>query len=419
MNKPLTFCTLALALAAAAVCAQQPPELELQARTNLIVNDNGWNVPPGTSFSMITARINDVGKVVFPAGLVPTPDGVAAGIWAGGHGMGEFVALHHDATIISDPSLNSAGNFAYYTSNDGSSYRLYHHDAATGQSTVVSLLPLTPSSLGNVGLVDDGSIGFKGRLGTGYGIARWASGSGAQLLAVDSNVEPGSWAYIYSPAIAADGSMVVKVSTTDYSHNEIRSFVSMQQDELIVADRATDPASPFSRFDNSLAVNAHGAVAAAVTLFEGNVRALYRFTPTDSGIQATEIARVEIQGTIRAIDSFAPDINDAGQVVFRGQDADGPAIYVGDGEQMARIAGKGDIVETDLGTGRIGQHIDDPSSWPVFSGAPSINNHGDVVFVAGLHPEDDNQIEWGTGVIVAYAAQDDDRIFADGFELAD
>lgn len=88
MNKPLIYCALALALATAGVGAQQPAELELQARTNLLVNDNGWNVPPGTSFSSISARINDVGKVVFPAGLVPTPTGTAAGIWAGGHGMG-------------------------------------------------------------------------------------------------------------------------------------------------------------------------------------------------------------------------------------------------------------------------------------------------------------------------------------------
>ena len=39
---------------------------ELQARSNLLVNDNGWNLPPGSSFNSISANINNAGKVAFP-----------------------------------------------------------------------------------------------------------------------------------------------------------------------------------------------------------------------------------------------------------------------------------------------------------------------------------------------------------------
>ncbi|MGH3447128.1 MAG: carboxypeptidase regulatory-like domain-containing protein, partial [Nocardioidaceae bacterium] len=81
-------------------------------------------------------------------------------------------------------------------------------------------------------------------------------------------------------------------------------------------------------------------------------------------------------------------------------DTGGEGLYVGDGDSLTRVIGKGDVVETDLGTGQLGQHDDSP----VFGGGPSINEGGDIAFTAGLHPEGDNQVEWGSGVFVAYAA---------------
>ena len=50
---------LLLHCAGAAAVLPEYGQIELQARSNLIVNDNGWNVPPGTSFNSISAAIND------------------------------------------------------------------------------------------------------------------------------------------------------------------------------------------------------------------------------------------------------------------------------------------------------------------------------------------------------------------------
>jgi hypothetical protein len=182
----------------------------------------------------------------------------------------------------------------------------------------------------------------------------------------------------------------------------------------VVADVASDPASPFATFDNGLGLSDGGTIAVVVKLADGNARAVYRFTPVAGGYEATEIARVEAEGTIRAIDSFAPDVNDEGLVVFRASDVDGQAVYAGDGTSLVRIAGNGDVVATDQGAGQLGQH----DASPVFSGAPTVNEGGDVAFVAGLHPQGDNQVEWGSGVFVAYADQGapDDVVFRDGFE---
>jgi hypothetical protein len=406
---------------------------ELQARPNLLVNDEGWNVPPGTAFNSISANLNDSGQVTFTAGLVPIDGDLSrtgAGIWLGGHGKGHFVAIHESASsdpdatmIISDrPDINLHGWLAYYTSDDGGPYTLRRYNPLTDTSSPVSLLPLTPSSIANPNIGSDRSIGFKGRFGLGYGIALAGVSPDAGILyAVDTNVDAASpYAYIYSPASNDAQQIAVKVSTSDFSHNEIRLFRGMGDSDLVAADRATDAASPFNRFDNGLALNNTGAVAVAVTLVEGNVRAVYRFTPVEGGYEATEIARVDASGPVRAIDSFAPAINDNGLVVFRGSDADGQAVFAGDGESLVRVIGKGDLVDTDLGPGQLGQH----DTSPVFSGAPAVNNHGDIAFVSGLHPEGDNQVEWGSGVFVVYAERpeppeppaDDDTIFANGFE---
>lgn len=401
--------------------------IELQARSNLIANDDGWNVPPGTSFNSISANLNDAGQVTFTAGVVPI-DGdlgrTGAGIWLGGHGTGEFVAVHESASadpeatmIISDrPGINLHGKLAYYTSDDGGTYVLRRYNPLNGQSTPVSLLPLTPTAISNPNIGSDQSIGFRGSFGSGYGIA--LAGFGVNLLyAADVNVDPASpYAYIYSPASNDAQRIAVKLSTSDYNHNEIRIFRGPGDSSLVVADQATDPASPFAKFDNGLALGNGDTIAAVVTLADGNVRAVYRFTPDGAGYQATEIARVDSAGLVRGIHSFAPALNDHGLVVFRGEDATGQAVFAGDGNALVRVVGQGDTVETDLGTGQLGQH----DASPVFSGAPAVNDFGDIAFVAGLHPQGDNQVEWGSGVFVAYAVRPavpgDDTIFRHGFE---
>jgi len=116
-------------------------QTELQARSNLLVNDNGWNVPPGTSFNSISPAINDAQTVTFTAGIVPIDNDTThngAGLWYGGHAAGSFVKIHDPGTdpdvsmIISDtPSINAGGQVAYYTSLDGGTYQLWKYDPAS------------------------------------------------------------------------------------------------------------------------------------------------------------------------------------------------------------------------------------------------------------------------------------------------
>ncbi len=392
---------------------------ELQARSNLLVNDNGWNLPPGSSFNSISASINNDSKVAFPVQIVPI-DGdqsnTGVGLWFGSHGIGGVVALHAAPVDgISDRvSINASGQVAYYTYQDGSTYRLRRFDELTSISSIVSTLPLTPTSFNGHAINDSGVIGYRAGLGSGYGLASTGGGSSV-LHIVDNTIEAGPYAYIYTPAMNLQRLIACKVSIGDFNHNEIRSFASDGSYTTVAVDNATNSSSPFNRFDNGLAYNAAGQVAVVLRLQASNVRALYRFTPNGASFDAIEIARVDASGTIRDIESFSPAMNNNGLVVFRAKDANGQALYAGDGASLVRVVGKEDAVATDLGPGRIGQHIDDPTSWPIFSGAPTVNDSGDIAFIAALHPDGNTQIEWGSGVFVAYPAAD--AIFSNGFDL--
>lgn len=417
-----------LALAIAACCAPamaQLPEyegLQLQARSNLLVNDNGWNLPPGSSFNSITPSISNPGWVAFPVQVVPIaaqPGQSAVGVWLGRDGAGELVAVHESVAgnepfIGSQLGLNDHGEIAYILHAGGSSYSFRVYDPVAASSSQVSLLPLTPTTLSNISLSNDLVLGYQGQFGAGRGFAStaaFAAPADSKVHVFDNNVDPGSaYNFLYSPSMNNQRVIAGKVNVgtgSDFSRAEIRRFQVDGSSERVVADNVLEPGSPFSGFDNSLAINDHGAVALGVRLAAGSVRAVYRFDAEG----ATEIARVGA-GPILEIDFFSPAINNAGQVAFRARDAVGQAVYLGDGTELVRVLGRGDEIETDLGLGQLGQH----DSSPVFGGAPGLNDHGDVVAAAGLHPAGNNQVEWGTGIIVARASRGSDVIFADGFE---
>lgn len=415
---------LALAVVPLAADAQVPAygDYELQARSNLLVNDNGWNLPPGSSFNSISAAINDAGWVAFPVQVVPVAGqpGSSAGVWKGRHGVGE-IAVRHDpvgggeVSVSDKVSINTAGQVAWIMNRDFSSYAIWRLEP-DGSAAQVNLFPLTPAWLSNVDIDTAGAVGFQGRFGSnGRALASTVPGANppdSVMHVADNTLNPGSpYVFIYSPAMNGQRVIAAKVNVDTTSQAEIRLFAADGASTLIARDRASDPASPFQGFDNGLDVNDAGQVAVALALADGGGRAVYRL---QAGAEPVRIARVGDDGLL-AIDFFAPALNNHGLVAFRGRDANGQAVFVGDGNGLVRVIARGDLVATDLGPGQLGQHIDNPSSWPVFSGAPGINDHGDVVVVAGLHPEGNTQVEWGTGVIVAWAAQAD-GIYANGFE---
>lgn len=384
---------------------------ELQARSNLLVNDAGYNLPPGSSFNSISAAINDDAEVAFTVGVVPDGTSSHPGVWSGSHGAGALVYDGPpDAFINSDAAVNSAGAIAFALSDTASSDGLYVYDPTASSASRVSTAPIFPNSYSVAGINADGIVGYQATFSSGRAYASTGNGSSV-FHATDSGLDPGSaYTYLYSPAFNNLRHVVAKVATSpdQTSAIEIRAFAADASSTRILANTGVDPDSPYSRFDNGLAVNNLDVVAVVAVRASDNRRVVLR----SDGTTTTEIAAVDPAGTIRDIDFFAPAINDAGVVAFRASDANGQAIYVGDGSGLIRVIGKGDAIDTDLGRAQVGQDNDTDA---IFAGRPSINARGDIAFVAAVYPQGDNQTEWGSGVFVAYATADD-GIFANGFE---
>ncbi|HET6546342.1 MAG TPA: choice-of-anchor tandem repeat NxxGxxAF-containing protein [Rhodanobacteraceae bacterium] len=415
MPKPNLSCTLVALLVSGTAGAALPDygTLELQARCNLLVNDNGYNLPPGSSFNSITPAIDNAAEVAFPVQVVPDGGSSHPGIWSGSHGVGELVYEGPTDSLVSSASpLNDAAEIVFTLSDTGGADGMYVYDPLAGTASRISTVPVIPDYYGSPDINGAGELGFQANFSSGRALA--STGSDGTVIHVgDSGVSPGSpYTYLYTPAFNDQRRIAAKVATSpdQFTNVEIRIFDADGDSQRILANQATDPDSPYSKFDNGLALNDSGVIAVVATRASDNRRVVLR----SDGTTTTEIAAVDPAGTIRGIEVFRPVINHRGWVAFRAVDAGGQAIYIGDGTELVRVIGKGDVVDTDLGSGQIGQDNDND---PVFGGAPAIDDNGDIAFVAGLHPEGDPLTEWGSGVFVAYAKPViDDRIFTSGFE---
>lgn len=397
-----------LAWQAMAATVPDYTRFQIQARTNLIVNDPGYNLPPGASFNSISAHLDDAARVSFPVQVVPVGASGAPGVWFGANGKGALVYTGPvDALISSETHHNAAGVIVYVLVDTGGADGIYRYDPGTQTAMRLSTSPLFPNSYANVRVLDDGAVGYTANFAGGRGLA---STLGSSLLHVaDQGLDPGSpWTFLYTPMFGADRVHVAKVSTSANftTATEIRRFDATGASTRLVANRATDPASPIRQFDNGLAINSSGQVAFIGVREADQRRALYR----SNGTLLEELVVAQPGGPITGLEFFRPAINDLGWVVFRATDAMGQALYLSDGSVLKRIIGRADRLPSDLGLAQIGQNnVGDP----VFSGAPSINAQGDIAFIAALHPDGNNQIEWGTGVYIAYA---ESALFRDGFE---
>lgn len=400
---------LAVASAPAAKAEADPGDqvaaydrIQLQARTNLLANDEGFNLPPGSSFNSITPDLNDEAQVAFRVQIVyDRATGTSRpGLWFGHDGRGGIVHEEGETDRLdNDVTLNDAGQIAYTVAANGAlDNQLWTFDTASGKAEQRYSLPVTPSSHGDQTIDEGGAITYRADLGGGRGwVVTDPSGQGT-LVVGEHSVTPEPYYYLYGPTANDSGQLAGKLGTDpdDYAPVEVRRFERDGTSTLILANQAADPRSPYAEINNSVSLNDAGLVAMVATRAADGKQVLL----TSDGSTTTELVVAEEGGTIRSFDSFPPDVNDAGQVVFRGKDAEGQAIYVaGPGGRLTKVVGEGSPLTTDLGEGQVAQH--DGSN--VFGGAPQINSNGDVAFTAALTPADDDQVEWGTGVFVAYA----------------
>lgn len=148
-------------------------------------------------------------------------------------------------------------------------------------------------------------------------------------------------------------------------------------------------------FHNNLALNSKGQIAVIASYERAGVSAKGLWFYDHQTQNWNEVARVN-QTEITELETFAPSLNERGQIVFRAKDHQGRrSIFSWSAKQgLKRQLGEGDLCPLEnLGTARILL-----SSWgPGLAGAPSLNNQGEVVFSAVMEEKNGGE-RLGSGV---------------------
>jgi hypothetical protein len=368
-------------------------QFELIARSGFT---SAYRLPVSHFFANASPELNDDRLVAFKLDVMGGTG--TQGIFVGDVDAGDIRYTSPFDAGVSDPDINNDGMTVFeqsFSSNNG----LYFYDHGDGSSGILTTQPIGATVWGSPSINDNGEIGYRVKFGfTGQAFYSFDGVSAAGHVFETGVVPASPYAFLFTPGFNNNRQIAGKVLIGSFSGpQEIRIFNSDETSVFIVEDDGGDPTSPFASFDNTVAVNDLGQVAFIASLV-GGVRGVYVANGTDDPI---EIA-TENDPDVSDIEFFHPDINNKGQVTFRAFDGNGlRAVFVGDGTELEKIITEHDLIETDLGTGRIDQN----DSSPTFGGSPSINEKGDVAFHCTLTPPDDDQIEWGSGIYVAVASK--------------
>jgi hypothetical protein len=399
VRQALAACGVLIVTAAAPAVPAYDASL-LQARSNFTVNGGGFNLPGDTFFTNGTPAINGGGQVAISLGLLGGAD--MEGVWLGGSGAGGIVYESPFGGAVSDVSLNDGGLAVFeqtFTTPDG----LYFYDDAMADSGMLTDQPIGSTGWGSPTVNAMGDVGYRANFSGDHAFYAYDGVSATLYVAEASLVAQSPYSFLFTPAFNDAGEIASKVrlglagQVGNAQPDEIRLFSPGGDSVLIAEDDDGNAGSPYTGFDNSVGVTTNGRVAFIAGLVAGG-RGVFlsdgKTTVTIATTNDPEISEIEF---------FHPAVNSAGLVVFRGKDASGlQAIFVGDGADLDVAVREHDVVATDLGPGRVDQH----DGSVVFGGSPSINAGGAVAFQCALTPEDDNQVEWGSGVFIATCAGD-------------
>lgn len=398
MRQILVLATLCVSAATVQAAVPAYTQFDLQARANLLANPTGsFNVPHGSTFGSTTVSMNNLGEVASKISTVGSTGD--QGIFYGpGNGTGGVVAQQDDDAVgfLSDVNIGDTGRIIVSQgfSASGFSDGIYYRDR--NQPVGLTFLGSAfGTSASGYRVLPDNSVASRTSVGGVTGYRRFTPPSTVQTYVTQNT---GAFSFLATAAPTDDGRIAGHVfndTQPSTSNAQIRLFSSDGSSTLILSEGQSVPGmtGTISSFGNSISANANGWVA--VTANVGGKNSVL----ASNGTEVRVIANVD-SPLVSVIDAFAPSINAAGLVAFRGREEDGDdAIFVGDGlGALVRVIGEKDEVKVDLGIAQLGQET---ASSPTFSGGIVINNLNQVAFTAGVYPSGNNQIEWGTAIFVA------------------
>ena len=377
---PKTLSTLLATLAAgtfAAVTANAQtlplsyqPQLQVRAATG----GSAFNLPNGSTFNSSSASLNDRGQVVVrPNTLGSTSN---PGLFFGGHGTGTVVYNANDGgALLGDPFINQNNQvtFTRFASTNAADDGIYVYNHNTGMTNKITSGPLGATSYTNPQLNDVGVIGMRAKFTTPQALLSYTLATNSFTNYVtETGGDPGSpYSFLYAPGFNNNNRIaaLANLSNQPSTYRELRIW-NPNGSSTLVATGDSSAGPTFFAFDNSISMNNSDFVA---FITRTTSAASSRRIVVSNGTTTTLFPTVSSGAGFTSLDSFAPVINDNGLVAFRGNDNQATprnSVFVSDGVTVQRIAGVGDILQTDLGPREVG----------FLMGGVDINNSGAVSF---------------------------------------
>ncbi len=264
------------------------------------------------------------------------PSSTGQGVWFGGQAQGEIVYQSDEEAFVLSVGLNNAG-VAVWDEAFSSPQGLYTYDSKTDTAGFLTNLPLGASSWGSPSINDLGQVGYRaGFSGSGQTWVSYDGTSTVPIHAAEAGVVVGSpYSFLFTPAFNDARQIAGKVrlgaagEIAESRPDQIRIFEPNGSSVLIAEDVDSNAASPYARFDNSVALTNDGRVVFLATLVAGG-----RGVFLSDGVTTVTIA-VESGPDLSELEFFAPAVNETGLVAFRAFDESGlRAVFVGDGTML-------------------------------------------------------------------------------------
>jgi hypothetical protein len=383
-------------------------DYDLRARANLLVNPTGsFNVPHGSTFNSTTvsmnasgavaSKISSVGGTASLQGIFYAPTAATGGVATVGPDI--------DTALWSDVVLGDSGRIALPVSLSAAN-GIYFRDPSDAPGVqLLTNLPAGATSFGGLTVRSGNVTGFRANVA---GNSLVSFDPAANSLATHASQTANGYSFIFTPHMNNPRLMVARVTNPaagSSADDQVRTFSASGQTQLIVSEGQSIPDFGIVQaFESNPVINDVGDVAVIIRN-TASVRTLFRISA--DGQTFTPIATASTTnppGGVRGFAFFTPAINNHGAVAFRATEVSSidpsstDAVFIGDGTNLLKVVGERMQVPADIGLAQIGQET---LSSPAFAGGIALNDRNQVAFTAGVHPDGNNQIEWGTAIYVA------------------
>ncbi len=335
---------------------------------------DGFNISAGTRISNSLVRASESGDVAITLkGIEYTGD---FGIWLYDSKLksARIVYRAPNERLLSNPEFTSSGELLFGQYDLGVNDGILKLGRDGSLETVIEPKNLERNEfIANPSQLSDGSYFVKTKsVDLGQSIVR----VNAQGVLKEIFTEGKGPSYIFSPSCTQSAQCALKIrmgALGEWEESRPDFIIAFNAQEKRIVLR--DDAQYADSFQNNVGINNHLDVAVI-----GSYKGQARLIKTSQG-RPEIIARVGVVDDIKEFETFAPVINDLGDIAFRAIDLKGKrSLYYYNGNVLSKVLSEGDLVPTDRETGR----IEERAGWPGFSSGLVLTNSRKLYFHAQL-----------------------------------